>query len=119
MSYAISIGLNIPDRASDQGPPDPIEPEYDLEGPDFYVTYDDGEKGDNVLLPLLVDNILTSHQMKEIKDRVKLSGSVAIEYGWRWRVEGGEWMFAHSEELAEENACEAYMEGIQDDYDDI
>ena len=117
MSYAFSIGLDIPVRASDQGPPDPIECEYDLEGPEFYVTYDDGEKADNVLFPLLVN--WGYELMEEIKGIVKQHGSVAIEHGWRWRLEGGEWMFAHSEELAEENACEAYMESIEDDYHDI
>jgi len=122
MSYAISIGLNIPDRDSDQGPPDPIEPEYDLEGPDFYVTYTDEHNEGNVLFHLTNRDELDTFspfEYRKLLDTVKEHGPVAIEYGWVWRLEGGEWMFAHKEELAEENACEAYMERIEDDADDI
>ena len=122
MSYAISIGLNIPDRASDQGPPDPIEPEFDLEGPDFYVTYDDGEKGGNVLFKAFQYNMgpgyFESKAKALLEGAVKQHSEVSIQYGWRWRLEGGEWMFAPTEEIAEENACEAYMERIEEDDDE-
>jgi hypothetical protein len=121
MSYALSIGLDIPVRASDQGPPDPIECVYDLEGPEFYVTYDDGEKGDNVMCVLshVVTRNTEDSYISYIESIIRDNGSVAIEYGWRWRLEGGDWMFAHKEKQAEEDACEAYMESIEDDYHDI
>ena len=118
MSWAFSVGLNIPVRDSDFGPPDPIECIYDLEGPDFYVTYDDGEKADNILFPFGVPFNGPGSEI-HIKAAVSNYGEVSIQHGWSWRLEGGEWMFASSEELAEENACEAYMESIEDDRHDI
>ena len=119
MSWATSVGLNIPTRASDQGPPDPIECEYDLEGPLLVATID-GEYETEVLCHFM-DGCDWNEMGRSSAIRYSaIEGKpVTIDWGWIWRLDGGEWMFAHKRELAEENACEAYMEGIEDDYHDI
>lgn len=105
-------------------PPDPIEPDFELEGPDFYIICDDHEHGDDIVLVKFrgreVEDIgLDSTRAQIVRERVRASSLdvVRIVYGWAWKLhDQHEWRFELTPETAEENAYEAQLQNLDQGY---